>query len=737
MKVLILGIDGYLGWPLALHLIEQKHDVVGIDNMSRRYRVRNSLCDSLTPIQSLDNRVYYLHSIHPGFFFDYLTLGKGEICHLKTLLKHSKPDTIVHLAEQPSAPWSMRDIQQACVTQQENVIGTLELLWAMKECCPEAHLIKLGTMGEYGCYDKDTEILTYTGWKLFSELRSTDKVATRALNDRHLVFKVPNSIHEYDFDGELYSLQNNRLDLLVTPNHRMFTVKRSGSSYYGLREEIAGNIVGKPRAYDIGLEWEGESSSTISVLNKDIPTDLWVEFLGWYLSEGTVQKRDDRPNPNRSVIKQKTINSDRLRNVVSRISNILATSYSETYEGDISVFNIYGVDISKYLLDRFGRSKDKFIPQEIKQLSTIHLHLLLKTLLAGDGWKHHRGFRYYSISKRLADDVQEIALKCGAAATISSSNEGYTVNISMSVYAHVNHNSKISITNDSWTPYKGKVYCVNVGGDGIILVRRNGRPCWSGNTPNCIIPEGEIPDTCIDTMPFEASFLHRKCPMSGLQFPRTAGSFYHLSKVHDSANIEFCCRNWGMVSTDIMQGPVFGVSIESMYGDSNLFTRFDYDESFGTVINRFCVQAISNHPLTIYGKGEQTRGYLPLRDSMKCITLATENPPALGKYRVLNQFEITYTINELAAIVAKAAKDELGIEVQIEHYENPRKEKEDHYYNPVRQRLLDLGYQPTTDISQDVRKLLIDIYPFRDRVMLDKIVPCIRWDASYRRSKIV
>ncbi len=395
MKVLILGIDGYLGWPLALHLIEKDHEVVGLDNFSRRLRVKESLCDSLTPIMKSEDRTHYLKSIHRNFLFDQLTLGKGELHHLDTVLRTSHPDVIVHLAEQPSAAWSMQNVQQACVTQQENVLGTLELLWAMRENCPSAHLVKLGTMGEYG-------------------------------------------------------------------------------------------------------------------------------------------------------------------------------------------------------------------------------------------------------------------------------------------------------------------------------------------TPECDIPEGEIPSVC-------SAYELTECPMQGLQFPRTAGSFYHLSKVHDSANIEFCCRNWGLSSTDIMQGPVFGVDIDAMHSDSKLLTRFDYDECFGTVINRFCVQALVGHPLTIYGSGGQTRGYLPLKDSMECITLAIENPPEAGEYRVFNQFERTYTINELADIVKLAC----GTPVVISHYENPRKEAEQHYYNPVCRKLLDLGYKPTTDITPEVENLITNLTPFKDRVHPDRIVPCIRWDSSYRRSKIV
>lgn len=398
---MILGIDGYLGWPLALHLLNKGHKVSGMDSIVRRKRIIELGDDSLTPIVNERVRAQLLTNLG-GEEFAYMNLGDGQDYGLlKNFLRTHKPDTIVHLAEQPSAPWSMISIREASITQQENIIGTLEVLWAMYEVCPEAHMIKLGTMGEYG-------------------------------------------------------------------------------------------------------------------------------------------------------------------------------------------------------------------------------------------------------------------------------------------------------------------------------------------TPNCDIPEGEIPEKCIGREMPEGM----TCPMSGLQFPRRPGSFYHLTKVHDSYNIEFCCRNWNMRSTDIMQGPVFGVKTPEMGDDEQLLTRFDYDELFGTVINRFCVQAIVGHPLTVYGEGGQTRGYLPLEDSMFCITLAIENPPALGEYRVFNQFERTYSINELAAIVQVASADH-DISVEIKHYENPRKEAETHYYNPARQKLVDLGYKPTTDITSAVSKLIDDIRPYADRVRESNIVPHTRWDIRHRKSKII
>ena len=385
MKILVLGYDGYIGYPLTLHLLNQGHEVYGVDNHSRRRRVNELASDSLTPILSVIGRIGYLKQTYKNFTGQAtMSLGTDPPGHIKSLLNYFKPDTIVHLAEQPSAPWSMQSTHHASTTQHENVIGTLHLLWAMHEECPNAHLVKLGTMGEYG-------------------------------------------------------------------------------------------------------------------------------------------------------------------------------------------------------------------------------------------------------------------------------------------------------------------------------------------TPNCDIPEGEIPERCL-YKDNQSLF----CPMHGLLFPRTAGSFYHLSKVHDTLNIHFACRNWGLCSTDIMQGVVFGLTDTDKIEE---LTRFDYDECFGTVINRFCAQAIIGHPLTIYGKGGQTRGFLTLNDSIQCLTLAIENPPTPGEYRTFNQFENIYTINNLAEMVREVC----NLPVAIEHTNNLRKEAEQHYYNPTHQKLFDLGYVPTTDISYEITKLIQQLLPFKDRIREEVIDPKISW----------
>jgi UDP-sulfoquinovose synthase len=200
----------------------------------------------------------------------------------------------------------------------------------------------------------------------------------------------------------------------------------------------------------------------------------------------------------------------------------------------------------------------------------------------------------------------------------------------------------------------------------------------------------------------------------------------------------FACKIWGLRSTDIMQGVVFGTRIDEMGSDSRLSTRLDFDQCFGTAINRFCCQAVIGHPLTIFGGGQQRRGFLPLRDSMQCLAITCENPPEQGEYRVFNQFEETYTILELAQLV-QAVGQEQGLAVTINQYDNPRTEMAEHYYHPDRNHLIDLGYQPARDTKAEIRLILQDLMPHHDRIMAkrDVLVPDIRWDGSRHHSEVI
>ncbi|HUY74115.1 MAG TPA: NAD-dependent epimerase/dehydratase family protein [Candidatus Dormibacteraeota bacterium] len=213
-----------------------------------------------------------------------------------------------------------------------------------------------------------------------------------------------------------------------------------------------------------------------------------------------------------------------------------------------------------------------------------------------------------------------------------------------------------------------------------------------------------------------------------LPFPKQPGSFYHLSKVHDSGNIMFACRIWGLRSTDLNQGVVYGSYTEECALDERLVNRFDYDHVWGTVLNRFCVESAIGYPLSVYGAGGQTRGFLDIRDTVRCIELTILNPPAQGEYRVFNQFTEQFSVVELAEMV-QAAGSELGLDVTIEHLPNPRVEKEAHYYNAKHTRLLDLGLEPHL-LAGSLPDLMRQAVRYRERVDHTVLEPRV----DFRRS---
>ncbi len=389
MRVLICGMDGYLGWPLALKLVgTEGFQVAGLDNFSRREMVSEVGSDSAIPIASMEERLSACQEV----FGDAPTFHDGDLREyefIAQVLEDLRPDAIVHLGEVPSAPYSMADVKRAYFTQENNILGTLNLLFAMRDFAPAAHLVKLGTMGEYG-----------------------------------------------------------------TPNI-------------------------------------------------DIP-------------------------------------------------------------------------------------------------------------------------------------------------------------------------------------------------EGFFEVEYNGR---------------------VDSLPF----------------PRQPGSLYHLSKVHDSFNVMFGCNVWNLRSTDIMQGVVYGTRTEEVGLDTRFSTRFDIDAVFGTVINRFCAQAVIGHPITPYGSGHQKRGFIALRDGLACMTLALKNPPSRGEYRTFNQFDRVYDISYLAQVVASSAANH-GIDAKISEIKNPRIEAEEHYYNPESKNLRNLGFQPRHELEEETEIMIEDLIPHRNRIhSLEKAIdPTILWDPRPR-----
>jgi UDP-sulfoquinovose synthase len=211
-----------------------------------------------------------------------------------------------------------------------------------------------------------------------------------------------------------------------------------------------------------------------------------------------------------------------------------------------------------------------------------------------------------------------------------------------------------------------------------------------------------------------------------LPYPKQPGSFYHLSKVHDSHNIHFACKIWGLRATDLNQGVVYGVLTEETGMDEMLINRLDYDGVFGTALNRFCIQAAIGHPITVYGKGGQTRSFLDIRDTVRCVELAIANPAEVGQFRVFNQFTELFTVQDLAMKV-KSAGISLGLDVEIDHLQNPRVELEEHYFHAKNTNLLDLGLQPHYLSDSLLDSLLNFAIKYKNRVDPQQILPKVTW----------
>lgn len=232
-------------------------------------------------------------------------------------------------------------------------------------------------------------------------------------------------------------------------------------------------------------------------------------------------------------------------------------------------------------------------------------------------------------------------------------------------------------------------------------------------TPNIDIEEGFI----------EIAHKGRK---DVLPFPKQPMSFYHLSKVHDSHNIMFACKTWKLRATDLNQAVVYGIDTDQTRLHPELRTSFHYDAVFGTVLNRFCAQAVMGIPLTVYGKGGQTRGFLNIRDTLQCVELAVMNPAAAGECRVFNQLTEVFSVMQLAEMVKEAA-DQLGFPVVVDHIANPRVEKEEHYFNPIHSKLKDLGLKPRLLSEELLENMIKYIAGVRDRINTATILPTITW----------
>lgn len=232
-------------------------------------------------------------------------------------------------------------------------------------------------------------------------------------------------------------------------------------------------------------------------------------------------------------------------------------------------------------------------------------------------------------------------------------------------------------------------------------------------TPNIDIEEGWIE-------------IEHKGRKDRMLYPKKPGSFYHLSKVHDSANLEFACRIWGMRVTDLNQGVVYGTDTEETRMHDDLCTSFHYDAVFGTVLNRFVAQVVHGEPMTVYGAGGQTRGFLNIRDTLQCVELALINPANRGEFRVFNQFTEQFSVNDIAQRVERVAAA-LGLKPVISHLQNPRVELEEHYYKASHSALPALGLKPHLLTDEVVAQMIEFVQTHRARIDTNVLSPSVKW----------
>ncbi|TFJ92745.1 NAD-dependent epimerase/dehydratase family protein [Lentibacillus salicampi] len=247
--------------------------------------------------------------------------------------------------------------------------------------------------------------------------------------------------------------------------------------------------------------------------------------------------------------------------------------------------------------------------------------------------------------------------------------------------------------------------------------------------PDChLIKLGTMGEYGTPNIPIEEGYIdiEHKGRKDTLPFPKQPGSFYHLSKVHDSHNITFACKIWGIRATDLNQGVVYGLDTDETKLDPVLTNRLDYDDVFGTALNRFIIQSAIGHDLTVYGKGGQTRGFLNIEDTVRCIEIAAENPADRGEFRVFNQFTEQFSVGELAEKVKKVAQEE-GYETTIANLDNPRVEQEEHFFHAENTKLRDLGLEPHLLDDDVIREIFNTVVNHKDRVIKKNVLPQVSW----------
>lgn len=499
MKIFITGGAGFIGCNSADHFLEQGHQVVIFDNLSRVGGQAN---------------LQWLAARHGQERWQFV---RGDVRDYAALTSSiGGADVVLHLASQVAVTTSVQNPREDF---EINALGTFNVLEAVRHVCPETAVLYASTNKVYGgmaemsvveqetryayadyphgvpetypldfhspygcCYSEDTDILTKNGWKKFYELTATDEVLTYSIERKVAEFQTPIKHFAYQYQGKMYVQTNRRLKTCVTPNHKMLVAwDRNHDGLENPRLAEAQEIAGKPMAYLLAAKVKGGKESEQFILPEIrpekhkhhlparlIPMGDWLRFLGWYISEGHCAKNAKTGNCTVSLTTY--YRTDEALEVMQGIGlspvidghHITATS-KQLYE----------------YLQALGKSHEKFIPQDIKELSGKYLFILLMALLAGDGNKQSKNsWRYTTVSKRLANDVQEIAIKCGLAASLSLDKQGfYRIYIGTTRTAQCN----LGENRSEWVDYDGMIYCVEVP-NSTVMVRQNGHAYFSGNS---------------------------------------------------------------------------------------------------------------------------------------------------------------------------------------------------------------------------------------------------------------
>ncbi len=572
MKIFITGGAGFIGCNLADYHLKRGDRVIIFDNLSRKGTEMN---------------LAWLRERHG----DRLTFVRGDIRDFDTLRAAIPPDAarVYHMAGQVAVTTSVANPREDFEC---NALGTFNVLEAVRAVAPQAILFYASTNKVYGgmeevaiveeatryryrdfplgipesqpldfhspygcCYSEDTDILTRAGWKKFYELTPEDEVLTYNLERRIAQYQKPTSYFAYPYKGKMYVQTNRRLRTCVTPNHKMLVAwdcDHNGLKNPRLLE--AQSIEGKPMSYLLAADVEEEDNNpTMFVLPevkpderyghylpaRSIPMEDWLRFLGWYISEGHC--RED----------QRTGNCTVTLTTYYRVDEALAVMRAIGLSPVVDKHHITATSRQLYeYVKSLGKSRDRYIPADIKKLNRGHLLILLKSLLDGDGNQQSKNsWRYTTVSRQLADDIQEIALKCGMASSVTRDKWGfYRVYISTTRTARCN----LGKNRSTWIDYEGQVYCVEVP-NSVVMVRQNGHAYFSGNS-------------------------------------KGAGDQY----VRDYARI------YGMRTVVFRQSCIFG-------------TRQFGVEDQGWVAH-FCIAARLGRPIIIYGDGKQVRDVLWIDD---------------------------------------------------------------------------------------------------------------------------